>query len=177
VNVENFGVRDKIGFRPTIGLRSETGAEPLRYVLAEIRQMLYGHPMVETASSRVRFVRFGASSLDLEIFAYVLTSDYAVFLEVQEDLLLRIMDIVEASGTALAIPSSTAYLARDGGLDKEKVARATATVTRWREAGDLPFPNCRPERIAEIENRLPYPSRDSAMTRRVAGPGEPATPA
>ncbi len=163
VNVENFGVRDKIGFRPTIGLRFGTSAEQLRHVLVEIRRMLYGHPMVETDSSRIRLVRFGASSLDLEVFAYVLTSDYATFLEVQEDLLLRIMDIVEGSGTALASPSSITYLARDGGLDKEKAQAAVATVKRWREASDLPFPNDRPERIAEIANHLDYPPTDSGL--------------
>ena len=156
VNVENFGVRDRILFRPTIGLRYETGPEQLRYVLAEIRRLLYEHPMVETQSARARFVRFGSSSLDLEIFAYVLTNDFTRFLEIQEDLLLRIMDVVEAGGTGMAFSSSTTYLARDVGLDREKAQAATATVKRWRDAGDLPFPNFRPERIADSEGRLEY---------------------
>jgi MscS family membrane protein len=169
VNLENFGVRDKIWFRPTIGVRYETTAEQLRYVLAEIRQMLYAHPMVETHSARIRLVRFGASSLELEIFAYVVTSDYTTFLEVQEDLLLRIMNIIQASGTAIALPSSTTYLARDRGLDREKAQAAIATVKRWREDHDLPFPDCRPDRIAEIENRLEYPPADSALRARTSG--------
>jgi MscS family membrane protein len=168
VNLENFGVRDKIWFRPTIGLKYETTSEQLRYVLAEIRQMLYAHPMVETHSARIRLVRFGASSLDLEIFAYVVTSDYTTFLEIQEDLLLRIMDIIEASGTAIAFPSSTTYLARDHGLDKEKAQAAIATVKRWREEHDLPFPDCRPDRIGEIENRLEYPPAESALRAHVS---------
>jgi MscS family membrane protein len=169
VNVENFGVRDKIGFRPTIGLRYETSAEQLRYVLAEIRRMLYGHPMVETDSCRIRFVRFGASSLDLEIFAYVLTSDNLVFLAVQEDLLLRIMDILEASGTGLAFPTSTVRLARESGLDDARTREAIATVKRWRGAGDLPFPDHRPERITELRNTVEYPSADSALAHRPPG--------
>ena len=166
VNVENFGVRDKIAFRPTIGLRYETSAEQLRYVLAEIRRLLYGHPMVETDSCRVRFVRFAASSLDLEVFAYVLTSEGLTFLAVQEDLLLRIMDVLEASGTTLAFPTSTVRLARESGLDEAKAQAAIATVKRWREAGDLPFPNHRPERITEMQNTLDYPPLDSALGRR-----------
>jgi MscS family membrane protein len=144
VNVENFGVRDRIWFHQTIGLRHETTPDQLRYALAEIRQMLYGHPMVDTQSARIRLIRLGSSSLDLEVFAYVLTSDYATFLEVQEDLLLRIMDIVKASGTGMAFPSQTAYLARDSGLDEAKTQAAIATVRRWREDGNLPFPNFRP---------------------------------
>ena len=164
-NVENFGVRDKIGFRPTLPLRYETTADQLRYVLAEIRQLLYAHPMVESRSARIRFVRFGGSSLDLEIFSYILTSDYNRFLEVQEDLLLRIMDIVEASGTGIAFPSQTAYLARDRGHDETKRQAAIATVQRWREAQELPFPNFRPERIAEVENTLEYPPPESALRK------------
>ncbi|HKB37900.1 MAG TPA: hypothetical protein VKD72_15740, partial [Gemmataceae bacterium] len=39
----------------------------------------------------------------------------------------------------------------------------------WREVGDLPFPNYRPERIVEFQNRLEYPSVDSAVARRPSG--------
>jgi MscS family membrane protein len=166
VNVENFGVRDKMWFQPTINIRPDTKAEHLRYVLAEIRRMLYGHPMVETHSCRVRLVRLGTTALDLEIFAYVLTSDNTTFLEVQEDLLLRIMDIVEASGTGMASGPPAMYLGRSSGLDQEKADAAIATVKRWRDSGELPFPNDRPERIAEIQNRLAYPPTDSALARR-----------
>jgi MscS family membrane protein len=162
-SLENYGARDKIWFRPTIGLRYETRADHLRYVLAEVRRMLYEHPMVETPTARIRFVRFGDSSLDLEIFAYVLTSDYGSFLEVQEDLLLRIMDIIEASGTAVAFPSSTTYLARDSGLDAAKTQNAIATVERWHEERELPFPNFHPARISEFKDRLEYPRADSAV--------------
>jgi MscS family membrane protein len=137
VNVENFGVRDRILFRPTLGLRYETRPEQIRYVLAEIRRLLHEHPMVDSQSARIRFVRLGASSLDLEILAYVLTDDYARFLEVQEDLLLRIMDVVEAGGTGMAFPSSTTYVARDRGLDREKSQAAAAAVKRWRAEEDL----------------------------------------
>jgi MscS family membrane protein len=126
--------------------------------------------MVESQSARIRFVRFGGSSLDLEIFAYVLTNDYGRFLEIQEDLLLRIMDIVEASGTGIGFPSQTTYLARDHGLDEGKRQAAIATVRRWREAQELPFPNFPPERIAEVENTLEYPPPDSAVRREGRAP-------
>ena len=163
VNVENFGLRDRIAFRQTIGLRYETGPEPLRYVLAEIRRLLYGHPMVDSQTASIRFVRFGTSSLELEILAHVLTSNPDRFLEVQEDLLFRIMDVIEAGGARIALPSSTTYLARDPGIDREKAQTAAATVKGWRDEGDLPFPNYRPERIAEMRGRLEYPPPDSAV--------------
>jgi MscS family membrane protein len=163
ISLENFGVRDKIWFHPTIQLRYETSADQLRYVLAEIRQMLYAHPRVETQSARIRFVKLGASSLDLEIFAYVLATDYAVFLEIQEDLLLRIMDVVEKSGTSFAFPSHTAYMTQDRGLNAEKTQAAIAQIRQWRAEKDVPFPNFPPERIAQMTHTIPYPSPDSSL--------------
>lgn len=163
VSVENFAVRDKIWFHHTIGVRYETSADQLRYLLAEVREMLYAHPRVESETAWVRFVRFGASSFDLEIFAYVLTGDYATFLEIQEDLLLRCMDIIEGSGTRIAMPSQTSYVARDSGLDAEKSQAAIARVQRWRQDRELPFPNFAPERIAAMQNSLEYPVAESAL--------------
>lgn len=143
-NLENYGFRDKVWFRPILALRYETRPDQLRYVLAEIRRMFDEHPMVESESARIRFARLGSSSFELDVFAYVLTSEYSRFLEVQEDLLLRIVDIVEASGTAFAFPSWTTYLARDSGLDKDKTQEAIAAVRRWREERELPLPNSHP---------------------------------
>ena len=50
-------------------------------------------------------IKFGDAALELEAFAYVSTRDGEVFLEIQEELLLGIMDIIEASGTAFSLPS------------------------------------------------------------------------
>lgn len=163
MSLENFGVRDKMWFHPTIQLRYETSADQLRYILAEIRRVLYAHPKVESESARIRFVGFGTSSLNLEIFSYVLASDYGVFLEVQEDLLLRIMDIVEKGGTGFAFPSTTTYVARDPGLDAEKSQAAVAEVGRWRAQRELPFPNFPAERIAQLADTIEYPPPDSAL--------------
>ena len=170
MNVENFAAREKIWFHHTIGVRYETSADQLRYILAEIRKALYGHPRVESESARIRFVRFGGPSLDLDIFAYILTRDYGTFLEIQEDLLLRLMDIIEASGTRIALPSQMTYSASDSGLDAAKSQVAIATVQRWRQERELPFPNFAPERIAEMKNTIEYPGLESAL--RGAGPAK-----
>ena len=162
MNLENFSLRDKVWFNHTFGLRYETTTEQLRYILAGIREMLYGHPKVESPSARVRFIGFGDSSLKLEVFAYVLETDYAAFLHIQEDLLLRIMDIVAASGSGFAFPSQTTYLAQDAGMDAGKTQEAILKVREWREKGELPFPDFSPETIAKIDNQLEYPPSDSA---------------
>jgi MscS family membrane protein len=163
MSLENFAMRDKIWFHHTLRLRYETTADQLRHILAEIRKMLYEHSKVESPSARIRFTGFGNSSLDLEVFAYVLEREYEPFLHVQEDLLLRIMDIVEASGSGFAFPSQTTYIARDSGLDAEKSQKAMETVRQWREQGKLPFPDFSPETIWEMDGKIEYPSPKSAL--------------
>jgi len=128
--VENFAPRDKMWFKHVIGLRCETTPDQLRHVLAGVRKLLSGHPRVQADSARIRFVKFGASSLDLEICAYLLATDPDEFLNIQEELLLRIMDAVEASGTAMAFPSQTMYVAKDPGLDAAKSDAAIAEIRR-----------------------------------------------
>jgi len=163
MSLENFAKRDKIWFHPKFGLRYETSADQLRYVLAQIRRLLYEHERVELGSARIRFVRFAGDSLELEIFAYVLTADFGEFLAIQEDILLRIMDIVKDAGAVFAIPSQTLYLGRDTGLDREKSSAAIKAVDEWRSTNSLPFPDFGPDDI--FDKRIEYPPRESATRK------------
>ncbi len=168
-NVENFSLRDKFWFRHLIGVRYETSADQLRYALAEIRTMLYSHPKVERDGARIRFVGFGGSSLDLEIFAYVKATEMPDFLGIQEDLLLRIMDIIAQAGTGIAFPSQTTYLAKDTPLDSQKTEEAVTQVRQWRDRGELPFPDFRPDQVGPPRNPIEYPPPGSSLR---SGPGD-----
>jgi MscS family membrane protein len=166
ISVENFAMRDRFLFKHILNLRYETTAEQLRFVLTSVRELLYRHPRVDSSTARIRFVAFGPSSLDLEIFAYVLETVQEDFLAVQEDLLLRIMDLVESSGSGFAFPSQTVYMAKDGGLDAEKAHRAVEAVERLRGEGELPFPDHRQARISQLDGTLDYPPEGSAMLEK-----------
>jgi MscS family membrane protein len=133
--------RDQMLIQSTIGVRYETSPEQLRYLLTKIREMLLGHPRVHPDLVRVRFVGFGASSLDIELFAYVRTTKWPEFLSVREDVFLRVMEIVNESGTGFAFPSRTLYLGRDGGLDPKRTEKAEAQMRQWRDECHLPSPN------------------------------------
>jgi len=112
--IENLTRRDKFWFHPTVGLGYETTPAQMRQVLQSIRELMVADPRVETEGSRARFVRLGASSLDIDVYGYVRAETYAEFLGVQEELLLRILDIVEHAGTSVAFPTQTLYLRPDG---------------------------------------------------------------
>jgi MscS family membrane protein len=102
--LENISGRDKIWFHPTLNLRRDTTSDQLLQVLLSFREILTNHPKVEIGTVPVRFIGVGAYSLDVELVAYVTTSDYDEFLELQQELLLEMLQAVEHAGTALAVP-------------------------------------------------------------------------
>ena len=104
MELENFSARDKIWFHQTLRLRRNTTSDQLRQVLSEVQDILLHHTKVEVGSIPVRFTGVGEYSLDIEVFAYVLTSDFDAFLGIQQELLLDIMHAVEDAGTSLAVP-------------------------------------------------------------------------
>jgi len=68
------------------------------------------------------------TSTNLELVCYILTQDFGEFAAVREDLLLRIMDFVEDSGTALAFPSQAVFLNPESASDKNKITAAMKQI-------------------------------------------------
>jgi MscS family membrane protein len=119
LNIETLSDRDKFWFRHVIGLRYETTPAQIRVVIQEMRDLLARQPEADLDSVRARFLRIGASSLDVELVAYIFAKDWNRFLEIQEALLLQVMEIVERAGTSIAFPSQTLHVTDD------RVARAS----------------------------------------------------
>lgn len=113
MSLENYSMREKIWFHHIFGLPYDTSPEQVRAVLRQVTDMLRTDRWVERESARIRLIAFGPSSLNFEIFAYIKVIDYTAFVEIQEDLLLRIMDIVAANGTSIALPAQTTYFDRE----------------------------------------------------------------
>ena len=161
MEIVNWAQCDQMLINTTIGLRYETEPDQLRYVLAALREMLIAHPKIDRETVRVRLADFGASSLDVDVRVYAQTREWNDFYAVREDVLLRIAEIVNASGTGFAFPSQTLYVRRDPGLDEKRSKTATDAVKAWRRAGKLPFPYPSPTRVEEIAETLDYPPRGS----------------
>ena len=109
-SLETISVRDKCWFHHAIGLSYKTSPDQLRFVIDGIQALLARHPLVDRDSVRVRFLRLGAFSLDVDVSAYLRTVDWDQFLEAQESLLVGMTDIVARAGTEIAFPSQTMYV-------------------------------------------------------------------
>jgi MscS family membrane protein len=165
LRLENFARRDRMRLWTMIGVRYETTPDQLRYLLARLREILLAHPRVTDDPARVRLVGFGAYSLDMEVFAYVDTSDWSEFLGIREDLYLRFMEAIKEAGTGFAFPSSTTYVRPDDGLSAEQKDQAEQRVAEWRDKGELPFPQFPDDIRREMWNTLDWPP-----------PGSPGAP-
>jgi MscS family membrane protein len=119
LHLNNFSKREKIWYHPKIRLRYETTPEQISLIIAEIKKLLTSHPKVIPDPARVRFTNFNTYSLDLDVFAYIDVTDYGKYLEIAEELNIKIMKIVAQAGSKLAIPSQTTYLESERGLDEE----------------------------------------------------------
>ena len=103
-SLETISARDKCWFHHVVGLRFETTPDQLRAVVDGIRELLVSHPLADSESVRVRFLRLGAFSLDVDVVAYLRTADWDHFLEVQESLLFAVTDLVARTGAQIALP-------------------------------------------------------------------------
>ncbi len=110
MQLENLSRRDRHLFRHLVAVRYDTPAAELSTLMDGMRRLLSEDSRVESATARVRLIRFASSSFEVEVFAYIGTGDYNLFLAIQEELLLSITRILESAGTGFALPSQTTYL-------------------------------------------------------------------
>ncbi len=157
MQIVNWAKCDTMLIRETLGLRFETDTEQLRHVLAKIREMLHSHPRIEPDTIRVRFIGYGDSSLNVDLRVYAKTREWNDYYSIKEDVLMRIGEIVDASGSAFAFPSQTLYWSRDPGLDAERTEKAHQDVASWRRRRELPFPRFSSTALEALSGKLRYP--------------------
>jgi MscS family membrane protein len=109
MTLENYSKRDRMWFHPTIRLRRDTSPDRVRKMMAAITDILQKHEMVDVSGVPLRFTKITEQSLDLDIFAYVLTPESNKFLQVQTELLLQILEASYSLGVGLAVPFSEGY--------------------------------------------------------------------
>jgi MscS family membrane protein len=107
--LENFSARDRFWLRHVLRLECETAPSSLNSVLEDIRNLLVGDRRVLPDSVRVRLLGISESSLNLEVFAYVLAGDMPQFLEIQEALLIAIREVITQNGVRYAYPVHTIH--------------------------------------------------------------------
>ncbi len=115
VHITNYASRDRMLFQHVLDLRYETTTEQLRTVVTQLRDVLRADARVtpDTSTPRVHVTGFGDSSIQVEVCAYVDTREQMRFLAIQEEFMLRMIDVVRAAGADFISPTSTTYIVPD----------------------------------------------------------------
>lgn len=161
MHIVNLSKRNQMVLKMNIGLRYETTPDQLRVVLVRLREMLLAHPRITEEPARVRATALGEYAINIELLGYVDTEDTNEFLSVQEDVILRLMEIVADAGTAFAFPSRTLYHSKDTRMDSNKQQAASKQVTDWVASQSLPFPDFTEEHRKQVKDTIKYPPEGS----------------
>ncbi|MET0287739.1 MAG: mechanosensitive ion channel family protein [Polyangiales bacterium] len=110
MQLETFARRDRLRFSLTLGLVRTSSAAQVRAVIQGVKDLLQSQDKLFPGSAAVRFEKYGPSSLDLAVEAYFDTRDWGAFADIRQELLLRIMEIVEGAGTAMSLQAAHVQL-------------------------------------------------------------------
>lgn len=104
MTLENYSRRDRFWFHPTLRLRRDTSSGQLEQMMDAVTKLLQEHPKVDASGLPVRFTNIAKESFDLEIFAYILTTDGNEYLKVQSELLLALLEAAARVNVGFAVP-------------------------------------------------------------------------
>ena len=110
--LDNLGARPVRRVKFNIGLTYETSVENIKNIVDDIQKLIDDHPMTNQ-EGKVRFLNFGASSLDIMVLYYVESPDWEVLIDAQQKINFQIIDIVNKYKCEFAFPSTSVYIEKN----------------------------------------------------------------
>ena len=109
--IENFSRRGIRRIKINIGLTYDSSSAQITQIIDEIKTMLRNNEgIAQKESLMVNFTAFGDSALNIFIYTFTETANWAKYLEIREDIHLKIMQIVEDNNASFAFPSQSIYV-------------------------------------------------------------------
>lgn len=114
ISVENPGRMTNRRINVEIGLRYEDAGK-IRVIVEDIRKMLMQDANIDQSETMlVYFNAFADSSLNIMVYCFTKTTKWAAWLDAQQEVYLKIIDIVQQHGADFAFPTQTLYMEKDG---------------------------------------------------------------
>jgi len=119
ISVENPSRMTNRRIYETVGVRYADAAQ-VKHIVDKVRAMLRQHPDIDTSQTLiVNFNAFGPSSLDFFVYTFTKTINWVEFHAIKEDVMLKIMEIIDQQGAEIAFPTRTLHLAEAVQLARE----------------------------------------------------------
>jgi len=112
--IDNVDARQVRRVKMRIGLTYDTTPAQMRAAIAGIERILAEHPGVDQGYKLVKFDEFDDSSLSIFLYYFTRSKVWEEYLQVRQEVNLRIMDLLTELGLEFAFPSRTVYLRQDG---------------------------------------------------------------
>lgn len=115
ISIENPSRMHNRRIKTFVGVRYQDACR-IEKIVADIKEMLRNHE--EIAQDRlliVNFSEFGPSSLNIMVYTFTKTTNWVRFQEIQEDIFLKVINIITANGAECAFPTTTIHIP-DGAL-------------------------------------------------------------
>ena len=110
ISVENPSRMSNRRIKTTIGLRYDD-ATKVAVILHDIETMLRNHPEIDTSQTlMVNLTEFADSSLNFLLYTFTKTTVWTQYLAVQQDVFLKIIDIIDQHGAECAFPTTTLHV-------------------------------------------------------------------
>ncbi len=94
----------------TIGIRYDD-LEQMHHIVEDVKAMLREHPDIDQNQvTIVAFDRCSESSLDFFVYTYTKTTAWVKFHTVKQDVMLRVLQIIQQHGAQCAFPTSTLHI-------------------------------------------------------------------
>ena len=110
ITVENPSRMTSRRIYETIGIRYDD-VDKMEDIVKDVKQMLLEHSEIDTHQTMiVNFNKFAPSSLDFFVYTFTKTTQWVKFHEIKQDVMLRIIRIIESHGAQCAFPTSTIHV-------------------------------------------------------------------
>jgi MscS family membrane protein len=117
--VENQSEMPRRRVKFTLAVTCDATAAQMQELVGRIEELLTTDDEVDAEQMMVRFTDFGASSLDVMVQYFTVTTEVPLHLAVRQKINLAIMRMIEDMGLRLALPTRTVHLVSgEGGLPR-----------------------------------------------------------
>lgn len=110
ISVENPSRMTNRRIYETIGIRYDDAGK-MATIVNDVKAMLRAHEAIDQEQTMiVNFNAFNASSLDFFVYTFTKTTAWIEFHEIKQDVMLKIINIIEGHGAECAFPTRTLHL-------------------------------------------------------------------
>ncbi|VAW58008.1 Small-conductance mechanosensitive channel [hydrothermal vent metagenome] len=110
ISVENPSRMTNRRIHETFGIRYDDIAS-MGIIVEQVKSMLENHPQIDTRQTlMVNFNRFAPSSVDFFIYTFTRTTDWVKFHGIKQDILLKVVEVIQQNNAEFAYPTSTMHL-------------------------------------------------------------------